>query len=366
MQLVIDPTVGDIIKARGEGKLNLSLEPKANRFEIYGDYIITEGSYLFTLQNLINKRFTIDPGSTIQWTGSPLDALLDINAIYKLKTSLQPILTDESTRAVPVDCVINLSDRLTQPEVSFDIELPTSDAETQAMFRNILNDQEAISRQFFYLMLANSFISESVNSTADIGANAGASTGFELLTNQLSNWLSTSDYSVNIRYRPESELTGEELDIGFSKGLINNRLLLELEGNYMMENESTTVSDGSTENTSTSNFAGEAYVTWLIDKMGALRLKGFTQTIDRYDENQGLQETGVGIYYKESFNNLTDLREKFLNRFKSSPERLEKREKRRKRKAEAKAERQRTKAERDKNKGALPILADAVKEDDDE
>ena len=41
---------------------------------MYGDYTITEGSYLFTLQNIINKRFIIENGSTIQWTGEPLDA----------------------------------------------------------------------------------------------------------------------------------------------------------------------------------------------------------------------------------------------------------------------------------------------------
>lgn len=69
-QLVIDPTVGDIIKGRGEGTLNLHINPRSNVFEMYGDYTITEGSYLFTLQNIINKRFIIENGSTIQWTAS--------------------------------------------------------------------------------------------------------------------------------------------------------------------------------------------------------------------------------------------------------------------------------------------------------
>ena len=57
---------------------------------MYGDYTITEGSFLFSLQNIINKKFVIEDGSTIQWTGSPMDAMLNINAIYKLKASLQP------------------------------------------------------------------------------------------------------------------------------------------------------------------------------------------------------------------------------------------------------------------------------------
>ncbi|MBQ5876091.1 MAG: translocation/assembly module TamB domain-containing protein, partial [Alistipes sp.] len=93
VQLVIDPTVGDIIKARGEGELNMRIVPNANIFEMYGDYTITDGSYLFTLQNIINKKFLIESGSTIQWTGDPLDARLNIDAVYKLKASLQPLLS---------------------------------------------------------------------------------------------------------------------------------------------------------------------------------------------------------------------------------------------------------------------------------
>ena len=73
-----------------------------------------------------------------------------------------------------------------------------------------------------------------------------------------------------------------------------------------------------------SNFTGEAYVTWLIDRAGVLRLKGFTHTIDRFDENQGLQETGIGIYFKEDFNNNRDLARRLKHRFKREQRNKEK------------------------------------------
>lgn len=315
-QLVIDPVVGDIIKARGEGRMNLNIAPQENLFEMYGDYSITEGNYLFALLNPITKRFVIDSGSSIQWTGDPIDPVLDIDAVYKVKTSLDPLINSTSTyssesssRAVPVDCIIHLGDRLSQPSVDFSIEVPTADTEQQAVIANTLIDQETISQQFFYLMLANSFISVSTSYGSGLTGSTTASTGFELLTNQLSNWLSSSNYNVVIRYRPESELTSDEVDVGFSRGLIDNRLLIEVEGNYLADNK--TAIEGS----SVSNFMGEAYVTWLIDKAGALRLKGFTQTIDRYDENQGLQETGIGLYYSESFETFKELKRKVADRF---------------------------------------------------
>ena len=330
-QLVIDPTVGDIIKGRGEGTLNLHINPRSNVFEMYGDYTITEGSYLFTLQNIINKRFIIENGSTIQWTGEPLDARLNINAVYKLKTSLQPLIgTSVSSgggdmnlnRAVPVECIINLSDRLTHPTVTFDVKVPTADAEYQTIIANTLNTQSAIAEQFMFLLVTNSFHSDTSGGGNNLGAAASAATGFELLSNQLSNWLSTDDYNIVFRYRPKSELSGDEVDFGFSKSLINNRLFVEVEGNYMLDNSQAV-------NKQMSNFMGEAYVTWLIDRAGTLKLKGFTQTIDRFDENQGLQETGVGIYYKEDFNNLKDLKERLKNKFRSRRKRQQLLERRR-------------------------------------
>jgi hypothetical protein len=280
---------------------------------MYGDYRISEGSYLFTLQNIVNKLFEIEDGSTIQWTGQPMDARLDINAVYKLRASLQPLLASTTlenvTRAVPVECIINLTDRLSNPSVLFDIKVPNADAEIQAAVANLLNNQQSIATQFMYLLVSGSFYSDQ-SSSSSMGANASAMTGFELLSNQLSNWLSSDDYNIVLRYRPRSELTSDEIDFGFSKSLVNNRLLVELEGNYMVDNKMKA-------NSNMSNFMGEAYITWLIDQAGTLKLKGFTQTIDRFDENQGLQETGLGIYYKEDFNNWADLKRRVSDRFMS-------------------------------------------------
>lgn len=86
-QLVIDPMRGDVVRGRGEGLLNLRINPRRNIFEMYGDYTISEGSYQLSLENIISKKFIIESGSMIQWTGEPVDALLNIDAVYRLKAS---------------------------------------------------------------------------------------------------------------------------------------------------------------------------------------------------------------------------------------------------------------------------------------
>jgi hypothetical protein len=178
----------------------------------------------------------------------------------------------------------------------------------QSLISSALATPESKSQQFLYLIVANSFISETSNAmTTSMGASATAATGFEMLSNQFSNWLSSDDYKIVLRYRPRTEQMSDEVDFGFSKGLVNNRLLIEVEGNYIVDKAQVVNAN--------SNFTGEAYLTWLIDSAGTLRLKGFTHTIDRFDENQGLQETGIGIYFKEDFNNAKDLRMRLKNRF---------------------------------------------------
>ena len=310
MQLVIDPTVGDVIKAKGKGQLTMHIVPKANIFEMRGDVEITEGTYLFTLQDILNKLFTVVPGSSIHWDGDPLGAILNIDAKYSTKASLRPLLGSsvqgiDTSRAVPVDCYIKLTDELMSPTVTFDVRVPNVAPEIQTVINSTLNDQQAIATQMFWLLAANSFSAED---TASMGASLSATTGFELLSNQLSNWLSGDNYNIVLRYRPRTQMTGDEVDFGFSKSWLNNRLIVEVEGGYL--------SDASMQSSrKASNFVGEAFITWLIDTDGTLRFKGFTQTIDRYGENQGMQESGIGLYYGESFNTFKELGQSLKYRF---------------------------------------------------
>ncbi len=314
------------IKVRGEGQLNMNIEPQAGNFGLYGTYNISEGTYDFSLQNFISKSFVIEDGSTIMWNGDPLnDANLNIRAVYTVKTSLQPLLEGMTEnipldRSTPVDCRILLSEHLTNPDIRFEVDVPDADPETKAVIATVLNSPEAVDMQFLYLFVLGNFMADNslTASANNPGMTASAATGVQFLTNQLSRLLSFSDYNVVIRYRPKTEVASDELDFGLSKSLINNRLLVEVEGNYLLDEKQTA-------NSQMSNFMGEAYVTYLIDRSGALRLRAFTQTIDRFDENQGLQETGVGVYYKEDFENLRDLRNRIKDRF-TSKRRREKRE----------------------------------------
>ena len=61
VQMIFDPKVGDIIETSGRGNLRMMLDQNQG-FRMFGDVELLKGDYLFTLQNVINKRFEIEPG----------------------------------------------------------------------------------------------------------------------------------------------------------------------------------------------------------------------------------------------------------------------------------------------------------------
>ncbi len=303
-RLLIDPNTDNLLRATGNAALNLNINPGRGLFNMYGDYQITEGTLTINFENLIERQFTIQSGSTIDWSGSPMDATLDIEAFYSLKTSLAPLLnlSDQSPRTnTTVECIVRLSDKLSEPTISFDVRVPNADSEYQNLISSAFSTQEMMATQFIYLLAFGNFYSDTSAQNLNIGAQTGSMIGFDFLSRQISNLLSSEDVSFDFRYRPRGELNSDEVGVDIQKPLIGDKLVLELEASYDTGNNPTS----STE----TRVSGGGSLTYTIDKAGNLVLRGFSRTIDSFDENQGLQENGVGLYYQRNFNTFKELLE---------------------------------------------------------
>jgi hypothetical protein len=238
VQLVLDAKAGDVMRGRGAGKLNIVMTPKGD-FSISGDYIISSGDYLFTLGNILNKRFTVDDGSRISWNGEITEADIDITARYRLEASLFDLLQDERFRErIPVECILHMTDRLINPSIDFEINLPTADEQTRSYLRNAINTDEEMSRQFVYLLVMNRFYPDPAyrsGSNADPTSGAGSSAlgnTMEMVSNQLTNWLSqiSNDFDVGFVYRPGNEISTQEVELALSTQLLNDRVTIN--GNF--------------------------------------------------------------------------------------------------------------------------------------
>lgn len=295
-------TMAQEIKGRAQGYLSMHINPSLDIFTINGPLQIQEGDYKFTLPPFY-KYFTIQPGSSMQWSGEPANPDINLSAVYKVKTSLEPLggTIGGQTTTANIDCGINLSGKLQTPDIRFAITAPSADAETQNLLRNSINTDETLATQFISLVLSKSFMPDmGAAAIGTMGTSFVGNTGMEFLSNQLSQLISSEKVNVRFGYRPQSVSTSDEFYAGIGGDIIADVLSVEVDGNYNTGNNPSY--------NSRNPFTVDAYLTWNINKKGTLKLKGFTRTIDRFDETQGLQESGVGVYFRQDFVDSKDLK----------------------------------------------------------
>jgi hypothetical protein len=312
VQLIFDAKIGDRMKGYGQssGPLNISIS-KNGDFRIYGEYVIEEGDYLFTLGNVLNKNFTVQNGGTITFNGDITNADIDIKAIYTLKASLYEILQDVnySNRTVEVECDLNLTGKLFNPTIGMEITLPKADEETRSYLKNAIATDEELTRQFVYLLVMKSFYSDQANttssgtSTTTTGTTAMVVTTTEMLSNQISNWLSqmNKDVDFGFAYRPGNILSAQEVEFALSTQLLNDRVTIN--GNLDMRGNQTTTA------TNTNNIAGAFDVeVKLTDK---IKFKVFNRSNDNFLYDNNIPYTqGFGLFFRQEFDRFRDLLKK--------------------------------------------------------
>jgi hypothetical protein len=304
VQIIFDSKVGDVMKGRGSGNLNINLDKKGN-FKISGDYIIEDGDYLFTLRNILNKSFSVENGGKIIFNGDLDNAEIDMKAIYKLKASLSDILPDEGSKErIPVECQLNLSGKLFNPIVTFNIYLPTADERTRTYLRNAISTEEELSRQFLYLLVMNSFLPDPSfgtpsQSTTTTGTSAMAVTTTEMLSNQLSNWLSqiSNDFDIGFNYRPGyNAINPQEVQVALSTQFLNDKVVIN--SNFDVR--------GADNNTSSDKpITGDFDVEYKITEK--IRFKVFNRFNNPYTGRNEPYTQGIGIFFKQDFSRFADL-----------------------------------------------------------
>ncbi|MCK5138171.1 MAG: translocation/assembly module TamB domain-containing protein [Bacteroidales bacterium] len=311
VQLIFDPKVGDIIKTSGRGTLRISLDP-ANGFRMFGDVKLLTGDYLFTLQNVINKRFQIKPGGKINFNGSPTNATVDLDAIYTTRAAPynlypgEPGQTEETLKKrIPVECLLNLQGELLSPIISTGILMPTADPETRNLLENSTSTEEELMKQFLSLLVINNFYSVSGYGVQDMGTMNSSFAGItasELLSNQLSNWLSqiSDDFDIGVNYRPGDQISSDEVIVALSTQLLDDRIIIS--GNVDVGGQETNPSSGAANNP---YFAGDFDVEFKVtDNVSVI---AFNRARDELLFETAPYKQGVGVSYREEFNDFSEL-----------------------------------------------------------
>lgn len=318
LNIVLPYSIGEM-EINGNGDITYR-QSKDGNMVISGDYNINEGKLDINFQNMLKRKFTIKEGGSIRFNGDPLDASMDVEAIYQVRAPLSgiPTISDPALteRKIPVDCIIRFSGTLTDPLITYDLEFPNVEDNIQSLIYGSIdmNDQAAISEQVFSLLVMKTFMFSTDNSmlSSGIGANS-----LDFISSQISNWLSLISHNIdiNVNYNEAGEFNPEEVEISVKTTLFNDRLIIN--SNIGVQGETTT---GVTQNTS--GIVGDFEAEYKITKDGLLRGKVFNKS-NEYNilEPNAPYTQGIGISYHTEFDKISDIfenRRKKKNRKNSS------------------------------------------------
>ncbi len=298
------------LKATGNGNLQMDMTP-VTPFTLSGIYFIKKGSFLFTLQNLLRLPMSIKEGSQISWTGDPADANISVAAIYKTKAPLKGLTSDPTEEGIriPVECIIRLTGKLMNPDISFGMNLPNVEENIRTMVFSTIdtNNTSEMTQQVVYLMVMNQFkpVVSSSGPSIDVG-----STSMSLVTNQINSWLSQISQNVNVgvNYRPATSTTSQEFNVALSTQLFDDRLLID--GTFGMN------SYNNQSYRQSSTIVGDINIEYLLTKNRRWRVHAFNRTNTLTILNNNSQYTqGVGITYQRDFTNFWEI-------FKSSKKKI--------------------------------------------
>lgn len=289
---------------------------------MFGLYEFERGNYNFTLYDIINKEFNITKGSRISWYGDPYAGQLNLTANYRQLASLSPILTTQVSEAAlaspqirrkyPVEVLLKLDGPMLSPQIQFDItakDLPDNvmvEGEPSpvrlnfafAAFKARLDEQE-LKRQVFSLIVLRRLSPPDAFSTSGSLYNSVS----ELLSNQLSYWLTQVDQNleINIDLGALDQEAFNTFQLRLSYSFLNGRLRVTRDGTFSNQYNQAQVA----------SMLGDWTVDYLLTPDGKFKVKMYSRsnlnTVTNTLGTQSAITTGISLLHTQSFNQVKDL-----------------------------------------------------------
>lgn len=151
------------IELEGGGDLSMKYTPQGD-LTLTGRYTLSGGLMKYSLPIIAVKEFAIDNGSYVDWTGNPMDPMLNFKATDRIRASVSEG-ENGGTRMVNFDVSIVVKNRLDNLSFAFDVAAPED-----ATIQNELTAMGAEERgkQALYIMLMKTYLG-----TGPIGGGGG-------------------------------------------------------------------------------------------------------------------------------------------------------------------------------------------------
>ena len=326
-KIILDEGTKDALNIQGIAEINTTIDAN-DKITMSGTFTVEDGDYTFSL-GPISKDFRFQKGSTITWNGDPLDARMNITAVYTGRFAslelVQNQIGSESQnlykQRIPFNVLLKLTGELFKPEINFDIDLDESNAivsqdvvsKVNIALSNIRDDPAELNKQVFSLIALGRFMSNNpFESLSGGGAESMArSTVSSFLTGQLNNLASNLIKGVELDFNLNSEedyLTGNaqtrtDLNVGVSKLLFDDRLKITIGSNFEVEGNSRPGEKAS-------NIAGDISLDYQLSKDGRYFARVYRKNQYQATLQGQFVETGIGFIINMSYNRFKEL---FMN-----------------------------------------------------
>ncbi|WP_209330731.1 translocation/assembly module TamB domain-containing protein [Lunatimonas salinarum] len=325
-RIIVDERSGDNLLVAGEANLNLNVDPNG-RISLSGIYQLSTGHYEMSLYNLVSRRFVIEEGSSISWSGDPLDAKLNMVAIYRVRASAAELMAAQTAglgaeaqsqykQELPFLVYLNIDGDLTQLEPSFRLDMPED--QRGAAGGNVygqlqlLNTQEGeLNRQVFSLLVLNRFFPDrggdgTIGSTFALARSSVS----QLLSGQL-NTLSENvlgdtglelDFDLDsfTDYQSGAARDRTQLNVSARSRFMNDRLVVQVGSQIDIEGSSQALDRGNA-------LLGNVSIEYLLTESGRYRLRGFRRNqFESFIDGQ-LIVTGISLIFNREFNHFEEL-----------------------------------------------------------
>ncbi len=307
VEIVLDKKSGSTLKGRGFGGLLMEIDTKG-KFNMWGDFITQEGTYNFKYRGLIDKKFTVKPEGTIIWEGDPLQAIVNIEAVYDVPGGANPAIVLDNpnfNRKIPTEVIIKLEGQLLQPDSpKFEINLPNTSGIVKSELEYRLADEERRQLQAISLLSQGVYISD-----VSISQQAITNNLFETASTLFNNLFGNDDklkvgvsYVQGDRYRDIDLETEDRLGLTLTTQ-VSDRILVNGKIGVPVGGVNETV------------IIGDLQVDFLLNEDGSLRAKVFNKENEfQYIGDEIGYTQGVGISYQLEFDSFKELLQKIFKK----------------------------------------------------
>lgn len=307
IKIVTDPEFGSFMEGRGTGYLQMEIDTRGD-FNMRGDFRASEGFYTFKYLGIVDKDFQLLPGSSIVWDGDPLDAQIDLDAVYSVPGGANPtVLLDSPSlnQKIPTNVNIQLQGNLQRPDnPMFEIEFPNVSGVVLSEINYTLTDPQTRQLQALSLLSQGIFV-------RDVGVTVAGITNnlFQTFSDVLSNLLGEEDdklkMGVNYLQGDKSQIfdftTADRLGVTLSTQ-ISDRILIN--GNIGVP------VGGFVQ----SYIIGDLQIDFILNKQGTLKANIFNRENElRFIGDELGYTQGIGISYNVDFDSFGELIRKIIS-----------------------------------------------------